>query len=229
MISEEKGDRTTLFCELLIKWWEDHKYDFPWRSERDPYRILVAELMLRKTSAKQVARVYPVFAERYPTPQALHEADHRELIQLLRPLGIEYSRARLMKRLAEVLAERYGGRIPTERCELLKLPGVGDYTANAVMCFSFGEDLPAVDANFIRLVSRVFGVRSTKSRARCDPELWEFAGRLVPRGRGREFNYAVLDFARDVCTAGSPKCAVCPLTEMCWQFKNSAGQPHDSR
>ncbi|MEQ6360497.1 hypothetical protein V7D15_12545 [Thermoanaerobacter thermohydrosulfuricus] len=213
-------EKKEVFVRMLLRWWEKNKRDFPWRHTKNPYEVLVAEMLLRKTTAQQVEKIYSAFLSRYPNPKTLAEADEDELRKILRPLGMEHTRAKLLKKFGEVVEEKYGGHIPSDCAALLKLPCVGMYAANAVLSLVYSKDVPMVDTNFIRIVERVFGFKSRKARARCDKELWEFAQKLVPKGASREFNLAVLDLAAAVCTAGTPQCSKCPLTAVCAYFKN---------
>jgi A/G-specific adenine glycosylase len=211
------------FVKLLLEWWHKNKRDYPWRHARDPYSILIAEMLLRKTTAQQVERIYNLFLARYPTPEALAEADENQLKKLLEPLGMEYKRAGLLKKFGLTVKEVYNGIIPSDPQELLKLPGVGMYAANAVLSFVHSKDVPLLDTNFIRIVQRVFGARSEKSRARSDRKMWEFAQSLIPMGKSKDFNLAVLDFGALVCTAKRPKCVVCPINEICNHYKRVDG------
>jgi len=200
---------------LLLKWWENNKRTFSWRRTSRPYNVLIAEMLLRKTTAKQVEEEYRGFIKKYPNPKVLSEADNNELSNRLRPLGMEHKRAQLFLKFGKTIMKEFKGRLPSTKEELLKLPGVGLYATNAVLSFSQNKDVPLVDTNFIRIIDRVFGFKSEKSRARNDKKIWEFATMLVPRGRSREFNLAVLDFAAVLCKAKNPKCDICPLIKYC--------------
>jgi A/G-specific adenine glycosylase len=209
-----------LFVKLLLEWWYKNKRDYPWRHTDDPYFILTAEMLLRKTTAQQVEKIYNIFLAKYPNPRTLAEADENELKKLLEPLGMEYKRAELFKKLGLAVEEMYNGKIPSEPQELLKLPGVGMYAANAVLSFAHSKDVPLLDTNFIRTIQRVFGVRSEKSRTRDDKKVWEFARSLVPSENSKNFNLAVLDFAALICKAKKPKCSICPIRDICNYYKN---------
>lgn len=172
-------------------------------------------MLLRKTTAQQVERIYDVFLRKYPNPRVLSNADENELKELLEPLGMEHRRTKLLIEFGKAIMERYKENIPTVAEELLQLPGVGLYAANAVLSFSHDQDVPVVDTNFIRVIGRVFNFKSSKTRVRNDSRIWEFSRTLVPRGRSREFNLAVLDFAATVCKSRNPKCDTCPLVSIC--------------
>ncbi len=207
------------FSRLLLKWWEKNKRDFPWRHTKDPYSILVAEMLLRKTTAKQVEKIYSQFLKSYPNPSSLASADQKNLEKLLKPLGMEHKRAELFRRFALYIKEKYNGEVPVDPKQLLEIPGVGMYALNAVLSFGCAVDVPLLDTNFIRLLNRVFGVKSRKSRARDDKKMWDFAKTLIPQGKSRDFNLAILDFAALVCTAKKPRCSRCPIRSICTYYE----------
>jgi A/G-specific adenine glycosylase len=210
--------RAEAFMKKLIEWYEKHgDKSLPWRSTNNPWAVLVAALLLRKTTVAQVLRMFEDFLKKYPTPRSLLSASEGEVRELIRPLGIEHQRARHLKKLAEQIEEKFGGRIPLTKEELKKLPGVGDYTASEVLLASCGKPEPLLDRNMIRVLERVFGVKSAKKRPHTDPMMWSFARTLVPEdpAEARAFNYGVLDFARKICTAGRPHCGECPIKDLC--------------
>lgn len=214
-------DPRKTFSKRLLAWWKNNKRDFPWRHTNDPYAVLIAEMLLRKTTALQVDRLYRALIGKYPDVKSLSEADENELRDMIKPLGMEHKRAKLLKEVNNVIIESYKGVIPSAQKELLQLPGIGPYAANAVLSFSHAQNVPMVDTNFVRLIERVFGFKSSRARARDDKQIWEFAETLVPKGRSKEFNLAVIDFAASVCGARVPKCEVCPLTSVCTFFKKN--------
>ncbi|MEM2057665.1 MAG: hypothetical protein QXO76_05400 [Thermoproteota archaeon] len=208
-VSKEK------FADLLLEWWKLNKRDFPWRRTNNPYVILVSEMLLRKTTAKQVNAIFEKFFTKFPNIKMLAEADEEEIEELIKPLGMEHKRAVLLKKLANELLKNHGGAIPASQDDLLKLPGVGRYSANAVLCFAYGKDAPLVDVNAIRVFQRVFSVKSQKRRIKDDTTFWEFVAETIPKGKAREFNLAIIDFAHEVCKPKKPKCAICPLRVIC--------------
>ncbi|HDD44289.1 MAG TPA: A/G-specific adenine glycosylase [Candidatus Desulfofervidus auxilii] len=211
-------EKKNQFVKLLLNWWTSNKREFPWRSTKDPYSILIAEMLLRKTTAKQVEKIYTQFLTKYPDPNSLADADKNELEELLKPLGMEYKRAELLKKFGLYIKENYDGKIPLELKKLLKLPGIGMYAANAVLSFVCSKDVPLLDTNFIRVINRVFGIKSQKSRARDDKKIWEFAQTLIPSNNSKNFNLAVLDFAALICKAKKPKCSECPVKNICFYY-----------
>jgi len=211
---------TTAIVSAVISWFHAHKRAFSWREKTDAFAVLIAEVLLRKTDAPKVQEIYDKFIAKYPSPQKLAEADLEKLEADLKPLGMYKIKSRQLKCLAERLLSDFGGRVPASREDLLKLPGVGQYIANAVLCYSYGEDAPALDTNGIRVILRVFNFRSSTARPRTDKKLWELAEKLIPPRMGRDFNLALLDFAAQVCRARNPMCSTCPLHDTClWPYK----------
>ena len=210
--------RGSRFSSSLLRWFQSERRSFPWRRSRTPYHILVAELFLRKTQAKQVAPIYAVFVRRFPSVRRLDKARVRQIRSAVWSLGLA-TRAQQLKLLARQLMERFAGRVPSSEHELLSLAGVGTYTASAVLCFAFGQRRAVLDANVIRVFSRYFGLRSQNSRPRTDKRLWQIADGLVPNQKHREYNWAILDFAAKVCRARHPLCSECPLRKTCWWFR----------
>jgi A/G-specific adenine glycosylase len=203
------------FAEKLLKWWRTNKRDFPWRRTDDPYKILIAELLLRKTTAKQVRGLYEGFLSKYPDSKALSKAQERDIEDTIRPLGLERKRATLLKAIGSEIIQNHGGQVPTSKDDLLKLSGVGSYAANAVLCFAYHKDVPLVDTNAIRIFQRVFGFKSQKRRPKDDPTLWDFVGGAIPHGKARDFNLAVIDHAHSICIPRNPRCPTCPLNALC--------------
>lgn len=202
----------------LLSWFEKNGRSFPWRRTRDPYKILVAEIMLQRTRAEQVVSVYEEFIQRFPDIESLARAGKEEVRKYFSKLGLLW-RADLVVDLAKELVTRFGGIVPSEREKLLSLPGVGDYIADAILSFAYGMDIAVVDSNVCRVLSRVFGLEQ-HGEARRDRRFKELAQRMVPRGKSREFNWAMIDFASMVCIPRKPKCVACPLKSICTYVSN---------
>lgn len=202
----------------MIRFYKEKGRKFPWREDAEnPWMILLAELLLRKTTAEQVEKVYLVLREYAPCMIATMKL--QILSDMLKPLGIHRERARLIKQIAIRICEQ--NKVPEDKKELLKLPGVGEYTANAVLCVSYGVPLPMMDRNMIRVLSRVFGIKSKKPRPHTDRYLWKFAEKLVPSNNCRDFNWGVLDFASLICRARKPLCVKCSLKDICEYYRIS--------
>ncbi|WP_239005510.1 A/G-specific adenine glycosylase [Gloeothece citriformis] len=205
----------------LRKWGERNFRDFPWRHTRDPYAILIAEILLQRTSARTVAPVYLEFLRRYPTLMTLSQAREHELSDLMRPLGLR-SRAANLKRLAITAIALYGGELPDSEEELLKLPGVGKYTARAVCANAYGHPLAVLDVNVARILRRFFGFDGTKIERR-DAFLWSVAQAVALKRETDRWNLTLIDFGAEVCRATKPNCRDCPLRGKCQFSLNLLG------
>ena len=208
----------TTFVDTIIEWWQENKRDYPWRKTRDPYRTLLTEILLRKTTATHVNSIYIEFFDKYPDIDALSKANIETLKKLITPLGLANQRSNQILKLVKTITGDLGGKIPTECDKLLELPGVGRYTAGAVMCVSYSKDEAMVDTNAVRVIGRYFDFKSKTKTPYTDPELWGFVKKLIPKGKCKEFNLGVIDFANAICLAKIPKCQKCPLKNQCNYF-----------
>lgn len=209
------------FVSEILKFYQRHRRNLPWRNTRDPYVIMISEIMLRKTTAKQVTDIFSEFFSKYPSPQELAQAEENELRELLKPLGMEHKRSKELIKLAKTLIDKHKGQVPRTFEELLSLPGVGKYTAGAVMCMAYSQDEAMVDTNVVRIITRYFDFKSKRKRPREDPTLWEFVKSLIPPGKCREFNLGLLDFANRICRARKPECERCPLKNHCSYYQRN--------
>lgn len=204
------------FQERLLAWFEQAHRDFPWRSESDPYTILIVEKLLQQTAARDVVvQAYERFLDRYPTPQHLAQASVPDIEEIIRPLGLGY-RAKELYALAQELVARHNGEVPRNLKELLALSGVGDYIARAVLSFAFGEDVPIVDTNVARFLYRLYGIPGPlPANPARKKSLIELAGTFIPTGQSKEFNLAILDLCAQVCKPTNPICPDCPVQVYC--------------
>jgi len=202
------------FQRRLLAWYARHGRDLPWRRTREPYRVLVAEIMLQQTQVDRVIPKYRQFLNHYPTLRRLAAADVGEVRRLWYPLGYNARPVRLHAIAREALA-RYRGRLPDTPEALRALPGVGRYTAGAVLSFAYGRDTAVLDTNVRRVLGRVFLGPRRLARGRGDGALWDLAEALVPRGRAYDFNQALMDFGATWCTPRKPRCATCPMKRAC--------------
>jgi len=202
------------FRRRLMGWYRRHGRDLPWRRTRDPYAVLVSEFMLQQTQVSRVEQFYHRFLARFPTLQLLAEAGHGEVREAWQGLGY-YRRADNLHRLAREVVEHRDGRIPAESEELVRLPGVGRYTAGAVASFAFERAEPAVDTNVERVIRRVFHPRARGAAGKR--RIWETAERLVPRAGNPAwtFNQAIMELGAMVCTARVAMCEQCPVRKGC--------------
>lgn len=208
------------FVERMLKWYEHNKRDYLfWRNTKNAYHILVSEMMLQKTTVRQVQDLIRIFIERFPTPRELADAPVKEIERTITPLGMQHRRAVRYKRWASLVVERFGGRIPDSEEELLSLPGVGRYMANSVLCLAFDKEAPLLDTNIVRIIERVFNIKSDKARPRIDEKLWDFVTKITPPGKSKDINLALLDHGALVCTAKNPKCPTCPVNKLCSAYR----------
>jgi A/G-specific adenine glycosylase len=200
--------------ETLLQWYARHgRTHLPWRTTRDPYRIVVSELMLQQTQVERVIPLYRAFIDRFASFEALAAADAADAVRAWRGLGYN-SRATRLHALARAVVERYAGTLPSDLSALLELPGIGPYTAAAVRAFAFERDDAAVDVNLRRVVHRVKLGVEYPARA-GERELDMLAIAAVPAGRAHDWNSAMMDLGATLCTARAPKCLVCPLRDAC--------------
>jgi A/G-specific adenine glycosylase len=202
------------FQRRLLAWYARHGRDLPWRRTRVAYRVLVSEIMLQQTQVERVIPKYRQFLRAYPTLKALAQAPVEQVRRLWYPLGYNVRPLRLHAIACESVA-RYGGRLPDSAEALRAMPGIGRYTAGAVLSFAYGRDTAVLDTNVRRVLTRVFlGPRRT-ARLRGDRRLWDLAERLVPAGRGYDFNQGLMDFGATWCTPRRPRCRPCPMRGLC--------------
>src|SRR5437763_8415228 len=212
----------TAFTRKLLAWWARAARDLPWRNTRDPYRVLVSEFMLQQTQVSRVAEYYPRFIERFPDLATLANAKPRAVREQWDGLGY-YARASNLHALAKDVTRRHDATLPSEPAELIKLPGIGPYTAGAVASFAYEKPVPAVDTNVARVIRRVFfGKREARNGKR---EVWRLASVLVPKNgkRAWRFNQAVMELGALICVARKPKCPECPVRPVCRTGKPKRG------
>jgi len=214
-------DKAGEAADRLLVWWKKSKRDYPWRKDLSPYKVLIAEMMLQRTKADQVVPLYRAFLRKFPSPRDIASARPGEVEDFFRHLGLLW-RAKKVRMLGKDLLSRFESRVPNSREELLSLPGIGEYAADAVLAFAYGKDTAVVDANVCRVISRLFGLES-RGEARRDPRFREMAKEMVPKGRAREFNWAIIDFAALVCMPNNPKCGVCPINLLCIYYEGKRG------
>jgi A/G-specific adenine glycosylase len=202
------------FARLVMDWYDRHKRDLPWRHTRDPYKIWLSEIILQQTRVAQGLPYYQAFAERYPTVKKLANASQDEVLRLWQGLGY-YSRARNLHACAKKVVNEYHETFPNNYEELLKLPGVGSYTAAAIASFAFNEPVAVVDGNVFRVLARVFGIEHDIASPAGKKYFFEKANELISKDEPGVFNQAVMEFGALQCTPKNPACASCPLARMC--------------
>lgn len=195
----------------LLKWWRDHGRKFPWRHTSNPYRILIAEILLRRTRAEQVVPVYLKLIKRYPNPKRLSRSHPRVIYSLLRPLGLRWRAGDLVD-----LSRRFRSKVVIlsgKSHSLESLPGVGDYVRAAVECQALGMSVPMIDANTARIASRYWGIEGGELRR--NRHIISNLAELTRTHRAREVNLALIDLGAMICKPQVPRCSECPLNETC--------------
>ena len=199
----------------LLDWYDANKRTLPWRGTGDPYRVWVSEIMLQQTRVAAVLPYYLRWMEELPTVEALAAADEERLMKLWQGLGY-YSRARNMHKAARMIVGLYGGQFPAEVKDLLRLPGIGDYTAGAIASIAFGQAVPAVDGNVLRVAARVAGIQEDIMDPAVRKRFRALMAGAMSRDRPGAYNQALMDLGATVCLpGGGPACGRCPLSGQC--------------
>ena len=198
----------------ILRWYRRHGRTLPWRSTHDPYRILLSEIMLQQTQVHRVLGVYPRFLAQFPTLRSLARAQQRDVVMAWRGLGYN-NRAVRLHRLSVIVTREHGGRFPGDLETLLTLPGIGRYTARAILAFAFRRPVPVVDVNIRRFLSRRFWRLQSPAATRREAEIWKIADSALPETRAYDWNQALMDLGATVCTARRPACAFCPVRRGC--------------
>jgi A/G-specific adenine glycosylase len=199
---------------LILSWYGTSGRRLPWRGIKDPYRILLSEIMLQQTQVSRVLEKYPVFLQKFPTIRSVAAARQSDVVRAWHGMGYNNRAVRLFT-LAKIVVEEHSGRIPRDYEGLLALPGVGSYTARAVLSSAFGVAVPVVDVNVRRLFSRIFWRMPRFSSMRSDADIWRLAHEILPSRSAYNWNQALMDLGATVCTARAPRCPVCPTAGLC--------------
>lgn len=198
----------------LIEWWSRNGRSYPWREASDPYRIVIAEIMLQRTRADQVHPVYLDFLEKFPTIFDLSRGSEDEIASFFKKLGLLW-RAVVVKKMADFVVERYDGILPTNRKDLLKVPAIGEYISDAILSFAYGQPAVIVDSNVCRIVMRVHGLK-IRGEARRNKTIRELANKMLPaKQKSRFLNLAFIDLAALICKPTKPLCTECPINSNC--------------
>ena len=207
------------FSELLLRWYQENGRTLPWRGEKDPYKIWVSEIILQQTRVSQGWDYYLRFVHTFPDVETLAAADERDVLKAWQGLGY-YSRARNMHAAAKTIITQHNGKFPNTYAELLKLKGIGEYTAAAIASFAFGEDVPAVDGNVFRVICRIFGIFDDIALPATRKTVTAKCSALMPPRQAAAFNQAMMDFGATLCTPKNPACESCPCQTFCFAFQH---------
>jgi len=213
-------DNIKPFQDKLLAWYRsNNRQALPWRKKKSPYTTFVSEAMLQQTQVETVLPYYKRFLKRFPTLKALGEADVHDVLELWSGLGY-YTRARNLHKAAGQIINEHGGKIPQEVDQLLKLAGVGPYSAGAIASIAFDKPVPLVDGNVARVLARLYGIKANLQDPSATQQFWKAAGQLVPKETAGDFNQALMDLGALICTAKNPSCLICPVSRTCWAFAN---------
>lgn len=198
----------------LLAWWDEGHADHPWRLQRDPYAIWIAEVMLQQTQIATVIPYYERWMARFPDAAALADAPLDDVLKAWEGLGY-YSRARNLRRAAQKIVAEHGGVLPRDPEALRALPGIGPYTAGAIASIAFDQSVPVLDGNVIRVLSRLVDLQDDVTETATKKRLWELAASLVPAERPGDYNQALMELGQRVCVPAAPACHVCPAASLC--------------
>jgi A/G-specific adenine glycosylase len=215
-LSTRKWDRHRAYLRRFFwRYYAENGRRFPWRRKRtSAFALIVAETLLKQTKAADVVFIWCDLLERYPTAADLARAHQGTLSRLLKPLGLQRQRATALASMSKAIVRDFAGKVPRVIEDLVKLPYVGLYSACALSSFSYGKRVPIVDANVLRVLSRLTGDNFGRDLRR-NHQVWAYAWAILPKNRFTEHNYGLLDFSALVCKARNPGCSVCPLRRRC--------------
>jgi len=203
-----------MFQEKLIAWYRENKRDLPWRKQNDPYSIWVSEIMLQQTKVDTVIPYYQRFMERFPTMEDLAQATEEEVLKMWEGLGY-YSRAKNLWLGVKEVKEKYGGIVPDSKEEIINLPGIGSYTAGAILSIAYGKKTAAVDGNVMRVISRVFNRFEDITKAKTKGLMERMVEDLMPDQETNLFTQALMELGALICTPKNPQCLLCPFLDTC--------------
>jgi A/G-specific adenine glycosylase len=206
------------FRRRLLAWYGRHARDLPWRRSADPYRVWLSEVMLQQTTVAMAAPHFERFTKALPTVERLAAADESQVLRLWEGLGY-YRRARALHSAARLIVAQHGGELPRDVATLMRLPGIGRYTAGAIVSQAFDAPAPILEANTVRLFSRLVGYRGDPIKGAGQRVLWRTAEEMLPRKGAARFNQALMELGSLVCTPTAPRCHECPVVAHCAAFK----------
>lgn len=206
------------FNEKLLDWYHKNKRDLPWRRTSDPYKIWISEVMLQQTQVEQATPYYEKFLETYPDIQSLANAPLEDILKVCEGMGY-YARARNIKNAADIIVSQHNGQIPTTHDELIKIPGIGPYTAAAIASIAFNENYPVVDGNVMRVLARVLKIEEPPKKKGVKSKFVQAARSLMPEGQAGDFNQALMELGALVCTPQKPNCPLCPINFFCQAYQ----------
>jgi A/G-specific adenine glycosylase len=217
-------ERGQHFVRELLAWYVRHRRALPWRETRDPYHIWISEVMLQQTRVETVLAYYERFLQEFPTAEDLARAPLDRVLKLWEGLGY-YARARNLHRAAQIVVERFDGQLPRDVHELQRLPGVGRYTAAAIASIAYGHPEPVLDGNVRRVLARLLALKDDPTQLRVERQLESWLRGLLPTDRPGEFNQALMELGAVICVPRTPRCLICPVSEVC-EARRQGKQQH---
>jgi len=209
-----QASKIPAFQKKLLKWYHRNARDLPWRLTRDPYKIWVSEIMLQQTQVVTVLDYYKKWVKRFPTVQSLAKSPLSRVLHAWAGLGY-YRRARMLHEGAKTVCKNYGGKLPSTAEELIKLPGIGRYTAGAIASIAFDQKAPVLDGNVMRILTRLFAMRQDITKPKTVSRLWQIAENVLPDKGCGDFNQAMMELGAIICLPDNPKCPACPVRTIC--------------
>ncbi|MHA2282157.1 MAG: endonuclease III domain-containing protein [Promethearchaeota archaeon] len=208
----DKKDNHNLIRKNILEWYEKNKNDYPWRTSKSLYQILITEILLQKTIASNVSNIFNDFFGKYEGFSEIFNAEIEELKSDIKTLGLSNKRAKILKDLSEMILMEYNGNIPEDPEILKKISGIADYVSNAYLCFGLNKRTFFFDVNITRFISRV--LESSNSKVEIDI-IKENLSKLVPKNECKHIYWAIIDFCNKICTKNRPKCDECPISKNC--------------
>ncbi len=206
------------FQSALLTWFDKHQRALPWRKHYRPYEVWVSEIMLQQTQMETVLPYFGRWMKSFPSIEKLALADEEKVVKHWQGLGY-YSRVRNLHAGAKLISDKFKGQFPSNYEDILDIKGIGRYTAGAIASIAFNQDKPVVDGNVLRVLSRVYAIDKPIDVEANKEEFWDLAEKLIPSGKARYFNQAMMELGALICTSTGPKCAVCPVSSHCKAFK----------
>lgn len=210
----KQNERIELIQKQLLAWYKKYQRDLPWRRSRDPYAIWISEIMLQQTQVITVKPYYLHFLKTFPTVKKLANAKLDSVLKCWEGLGY-YTRAKNLHKAAKTIVSDYQCQLPSSIEDLIKIPGIGPYTAGAIASIAFDLDEPVLDGNVMRVLCRLFTIKTNPKESDTQKKLWTLARKMIPTGQASFFNQALMDLGATICTPSKPSCETCPISDCC--------------
>lgn len=210
-------NKFNFFRNALLRWFSSNNRELPWRLNYDPYHVWLSEIMLQQTQMERGVAYFQRWLQRFPDIDSIATADPQEILKYWEGLGY-YARARNLYKAAKTIVDEFDGEIPSNYDDLLRLPGVGPYTASAILSIAFNYNIPVVDANVERVFSRIFDIDEPLKERGVHEKIKRMAEKLLPEGKARQFNQALMDLGGLICTPRKPQCGLCPISKECLAY-----------